>query len=364
MREFINAYVFANSANLSFIVGGFYWDGYGVIINAWTQSRLVIKMDSKGQCDHMNMEVTAGYGMTEEMTALVQVSFAYGDIQYCDITDVLRSVFDRSMKSTIGDTATRGFITITQRDASNNIVDKPYECEFGYYDAIVMSPSRIIQPASYHLLPDTFRLPSSITSFKPQGCTRMTGEAGIIRLLNSAGTVVGSVTSNKDQRTYGWGFQTLGQITEVRILDAGGGIVEKARVVWHSECLTDKMLLTWWSPVSGGWKSVLADVMRHGDDIASTQDYLQYFDNRQAKGGRLGWELRIPSCTTRDYEYYRDIYYSDNVFAHDLVIYNTSNSPQDIMHTVKVGGNPPNASINGTTDLTLSITMQEVSSIW
>lgn len=364
MREFVNAYTFANSANLSFIVGGFYWDGAGIIINAWTQQRLVVKLDSDGQCDHMDVEITAGLGLPEEITVVVRVSFAYGNIQYCDITDVLRSVIDRTMRSAIADTSTRGFIKITQKDAGDNTIDEPYKGEFGYYDAIVMSPSRMIQPASYQLLPDTFRLPSSITSFKPQGCTRMTGEAGVIRLLNSAGTVVGSVTSNKDQRTYGWGFQTLGQIAEVRILDAGGGIVERARVVWESECLTDKMLLTWWSPVTGGWKSVLADVMRHGDNIGNTQDYLLYFDNRQAKSGKLGWEVRIPNCTLRDYEYYRDIFYSDNVFVHELVIYDTSNSPHDIMHTVKVGGTPPNASVNGTTDITLDITMQEVSSIW
>lgn len=364
MREFVNAYTFANSANLSFIVGGFYWDSAGIIINAWTQQRLVVKLDSDGQCDHMDIEITAGLGLPEEITVVVRVSFAYGNIQYCDITDVLRSVIDRTMKSAIADTSTRGFIKITQKDAGDNTIDEPYKGEFGYYDAIVMSPSGIMQPASYHLLPDTFRLPSSIASFEPQGCTRMTGDAGIIRLIGSGGTIVGSVTSNKDQRTYGWGFHTLGQITEVRVLDSLGGNVEKARVIWETECGSDKILLTWWSPVFGGWKSVLADVMRHDDSIGTTQDYLLKFDSRQAKSGRLGWEVRIPNCTSRDYEYYRDIYYSDNVFAHELVTYDTDNSKKAIMHTVKVGGTPPNSPVVGTVDMTINLTMQEVSSIW
>ena len=135
-------------------------------------------------------------------------------------------------------------------------------------------------------------------------------------------------------------------------------------MIWETECNGDKILLTWWSPVFGGWKSVLADVMRHSDDIGNTQDYLLKFDSRQAKSGRLGWEVRIPNCTSRDYEYYRDIYYSDNVFTHELVTYDTDNDKSDIMYTVRVGGTPPNSPVVGTTDMTINLTMQEVSSIW
>lgn len=374
MRHFKLCYTFGSGLEIYAITGGFLLKSNGTINAAWTQSRLVLMFIRAGSpAEEVWVDVTAGRGDIGEITVPIRISLDYSDVQYCDITDILRSVILRKKSISIYDTGTEGYISISTRLHDGSIVDKDvYEGKFSYYDAIVMNPVSL-QPASLRLLPETFRLPLSYTE-PPYVCTRMTRGAIELIIYDSNGQVVQNWGPGTDHRTYGWGFGHAGEIASVVLKGHGGAVVEKSRVIWE-DCASDKVLLRWWSPVFGGWKAVLADVLGHANSIGDTADFLlgrevagkgiRYeWGFEQAKSGTIVYKVRIPSCTSRDYDYYSDIYISDEVYIEDVYVYSTSGAFDIVNHTVKVSGTPPAKPLNGVTDLELTITTQEVSSIW
>lgn len=374
MRKLEQIWTFQSGVQIHAIMGGFLTDGNGIITTAWTQSRLVLMFyRDNSAAEEVRIGITAGIGETGETNVEVRVSFDYGDVQYCDITDVLRSVIWRKKNFTIYDTATDGLLEIRTTLHDGTFVDKDvYGGKLAYYDAIVMNPTGV-QPASVRLLPDTFRLPLNFGSF-PLSCTRITRGGSALTLYTGAGAVVDTMTGIHTHHTLGWGYSTGVYIERVVISDSHNNAVESARVVWE-DCNKDKVLLTWWSPTFGGWKSVLADVLGHANTVGSTADYLvgreyggKYITREwgfeQAKSGTIAYNVRIPSCTSRDYEYYSDIYISDEVYITDCYIYNDRDFQVLVEHAVKVSGNPPVKPINGSADLQMAITTQEVSSIW
>lgn len=374
MRHFNLCHTFGSGLEIHAIIGGFLLNNNGTINAAWTQSRLVLMFIRAGSpAEEVWVDVTAGRGDIDEITIPIRISLDYSDVQYCDITDILRSVILRNKSIAIYDTGTEGYIAISTRRHDGSIEDKGvYEGKFSYYDAIVMN-SRSLQPASLRLLPDTFRLPLSYTE-PPYECTRMTRGAESLITYDHNGQVVQNLGPVTDHGTYGWGFGHEGEIASVVLTGHGGAVVAKSRVVWES-CDSDKVLLRWWSPVFGGWKAVLADVLGHANNIGDTADFLlgreivgkgiRYeWGFEQAKSGTIGYKVRIPSCTSRDYDYYSDIYISDEVYIEDVYVYLKSGAEDIVNHTVKVSGTPPAKPLIGVTDLELTITTQEVSSIW
>lgn len=354
---------------MDIIVGGWY---IGKSLIAWTQQRNVLRIEAYpgSQMATATIDVTAGVGLADEITVSFGISFENGTVQYVDVTDVFRSVFDRTKKTLIADTSTPGRIMFQAYNSNGVAIGKggSYESDLIYYDAVVQAvPAGTCMPISDGwLLPDTFRIPARLpcNPMRIQACTRMTRGATNLDVVNSSGVAIDSANvSQPNQKTYGFGFNPLNSPAFVNLYSGSSGIIEKARVVMES-CIYDKILLTWWSPDFGGWKSCLADILGYGDDVSESERYIIGWDYGESKGGMYGLRVRIPNCTPRDYAYYRDIYYSSYVQVFDMALWAENQSALNIEKEVMVEGTPPDAKLNGYVDLEMTLKTVEVSSIW
>lgn len=85
------------------------------------------------------------------------------------------------------------------------------------------------------------------------------------------------------------------------------------RIVWE-DCGADKVLLAWWSPEFGGWKTSVFDVAGYADTVSARRNYSSGFDYLAGVDSSLGLRLRLPGLTARDYTYFRDVMLSDEVY--------------------------------------------------
>lgn len=351
---------------IDLIVGGWYIGNRKVL--CWTQERAVLSIDGLGSVATAQVTITAGAGLPDEKSVMVEVSFASSQIQYVDITDVLRSVFNKSRKTTISDTGTAGILSFMFYDSLGQVIVKdPYVVDFNYYDALLQSVNNdvCIAISDRWLLPDTFRIPSKYTcgKYPLQACTRVTRGAEELIILDNAGATIESMNNIADPLELGWEFYPADHPAEVRLQNNVMGVVEKARVI-AEDCMDNKLVLTWWSPMCGGWKSVVAEVMGASDEVSESERYLLGWDYGEAKGGMIGLRVKIPNCTPRDYDYYRDIYYSGMVQVYDEALWAYNQNVQPIEKSVMVKGNPPQPKLTGYVDLEMTLMTAEVSSIW
>lgn len=365
-RIFKNMVTAAGVLSVDYIVGGMYEDNGDMLV--WTQERAVLRITSLGTLASLTANITAGQGLADEITVSVTVTFDNSTVQYIDITDVLRSVFDRSHRTAMADTATTGMIQLVAYDVDGNIiVVKDMERRISYYDAVVeaVDGKSCGEASGYWLLPDTFRLPDfSNCGGRPQASARMTKGGIFVRILDGGGTVLDIVTaSDPTQRTYGWGFDLMQSPAVVEIGNPSMGVVERARIEYVG-CSDGWALLTWWSPAIGGWKSCMAEITGYKDEVSESERYIKGFDYAESKGGMFGLQARIPNCTPRDYEYYRDIYYSGIVYMYDESLWVAGQNVQSLEREVMVKGTPPAVKTVGSTDLDFTLLTEEVSSIW
>lgn len=366
-RVFNNLIDLSPSFKIDIIVGGFYLLSRDKLI-AWTQERNVLKIDGLGVLGRATIDVTAGSGLADEITVSIAVSFASSRVQYVDVTDVFRSVFDRTKKSAISDTATLGSLSMMFYDTNDiPIIKGPMVFGVIYYDALTQAVNNdaCVPVSDRWLLPDTFRIPAEVPCANAvlQASTRMTRGSDELEILSSTGNRIDILTSPQDQCTYGWGFDVATNPAVVRLTNTSLGVVESARVI-EEHCETNTIVLTWWSPVIGGWKSVVAEVLGYNDDVSDSERYIIGWDYGEAKGGMLGIKVRIPNCTPRDYEYYRDIYYSAYVQVYDEALWTFNQKEQMLEREVMVVGNPPQPKLTGYVDLEMTLKTAEVSSIW
>lgn len=363
-RVFNNLIDDSPNFKIDVIVGGFYIGDKNIIV--WTQERSVMRIDGLGAAASLTISVTAGVGLADEITTNIEVSFASSQVQYVDITDVLRSVFDRSKKLAITDTSTAGRLVFEFFDGHGSPLGKPYVAEIIYYDALTQAVQNdsCVPVSDRWLLPDTFRIPAKHTcsKVKLQASTRMTRGADELKVCRIDGTIIDMVGDGETQMTYGWAFVPSDHPAIVE-LKGPMGMLESARVV-EEPCNRNTIVLTWWSPVIGGWKSVVAEVVGDSDDVSDSERYIIGWDYGEAKGGMLGLRVRIPNCTPRDYEYYRDIYYSSFVQVYDEALWSHKERIEAIEKEVMVIGNPPQPKLNGYVDLEMTLKTAEVSSIW
>lgn len=368
MARVFNNYIDASpSFKIDIIVGGFYTPSANKLI-AWTQERNVLKIDGLGVLGRATIDVTAGLGLADEITVSIAVSFASSQVQYVDITDVFRSVFDRSKQSAIADTATHGSLSMMFYDTNDvPIVKGPTVVGVTYYDALTQAVNNdaCVPVSDRWLLPDTFRIPDTAPCVNDilQASTRMTRGSDVLEIISSSGNSIDILTSSQDQRTYGWEFDQATYPAVVRLTNPSLGVIESARVI-SEQCKTNTIVLTWWSPVIGGWKSVVAEVVGDNDDVSDSERYIIGWDYGEAKGGMLGLRVKIPNCTPRDYAYYRDIYYSAYVQVYDEALWAYNQNVQYLEREVMVVGTPPQPKLNGYVDLEMTLKTAEVSSIW
>lgn len=137
-----------------------------------------------------------------------------------------------------------------------------------------------------------------------------------------------------DGSTLAFGFTSSLKLAQISIHDTVGYLAA-TRVVWET-CGSDKLLLRWWSPLLGCWKTCVADVIGGLDDVTEREEMLRGFGMVDGVAATLGYSLRFPLLTYRDWLYFRDIAYSDEVYIDQVDNVAYGGSSQDAARPVRV----------------------------
>lgn len=264
----------------------------------------------------------------KEMTSAVRMSIAYNngmepmDITYfpdisgnihAPLTDILSAYFERANNETLSLSGMDGYIDMFAIDNDGNILDT-----FGIGALMVCDCAAL--RSGYpgggfdHLLPDTFRFPSSplYRGVAYVGC-RLTHGVNLVELV-SGGNTYSHYQAFPDGRAVGCNLNRKGAPSVMRVYEDTDTLIQEAHFDLV-DCLDDKVFLKWWSCEDGIWKTRVADVIGEGVAINGTDNYMRDFADRQAKTATAFVAARFDSLSSRDFCYYRDLLTSDEVYV-------------------------------------------------
>lgn len=261
----------------------------------------------------------------EDMTSAVRVIIGmsgtpvemtlYPDLNgniYAPLNDVLAAEFDRVQNTTLTLSGIYGNIEYYAIDDDGNILDQGGIIA-NVCDCTGLRSGYNIGGGFDHLLPDTFRLPASLSfnDFAYIGC-RLTHGVNLVELV-SGGNTYSHYQATADGRAIGCNLKSKGVPSVVRAYEDTDTLINEAFFELET-CLDDKLFIRWWSVEDGIWKTRLADVAGESAEISGTTDYIRDFQDMQAKSAVTSVVAEFPNLSPRDYSYYRDLMYSDEVY--------------------------------------------------
>lgn len=290
-------------------------------------------------------QTAARLTVTFDINGNLKTWYVYPDVNgvaYIPLNDLFAYFFQRQSLDTIGTVNVYGSIDVTAEDDGGNTLDTVsfvaniYDCTGlrGGYTASGFS----------HILPDTFRVPSApgYNEFVNIGC-RLTRSVNLVE-LSSGGNTYMYWQQNPGGEAVGVNLKSKGKPAYVRVYEGVSTpdpdeMVEEARFELV-DCMDDKLLLTWWSVEDGCYKSRVADAVGGGSNQLNAIDYIHDFEGRTAKDADTYVAARFASLTQRDYEYYRDLLMSDEVYV--IAPVDTADALLQISRVpVKVDGSVP-----------------------
>ena len=309
----------------------------------------------------------------KEMTSAVRMEIMFGpdlfvmtlfpDLSgniHAPIGDVLAAKFERVDNNTMTVSGIDGQIDLYAIDANGGILDTmgifAYVCDCSSFR------SGYGRGGGFdHLLPDTFRLPASLSfnEFSYIGC-RLT------RGVNRVELAAGGLTYNyqqpySDGRAVGCNLDAKGKPSALRAYENTTDLVEVA-MFERVDCLDDKLFLRWWSVEDGIWKTRLADVAGESAEISGTTNYIRDFQDMQAKSATTSVVAEFPSLSPRDYSYYRDLMYSDEVYI--VAGADTADSLNEIVCIpVTIFGSVPETKANRRTTIKFNVNYNKFSEL-
>lgn len=143
-----------------------------------------------------------------------------------------------------------------------------------------------------------------------------------------------TLTLADDGSTICFGMTSVRPYTMLAIRDTGGDLAV-CRVVWE-DCMDDKINIRWWSPQLGGWKTYTADVVAGSCNVTTREMQQRGFNLVDGVEGTTGFECRFPMLTYRDWLYFRDILFSDEVYIDEVDNVTLGGLSQDVAHPARV----------------------------
>ena len=283
--------------------------------------------------------------VTFDINANLNAWYVYPDVNgtaYIPLNDILAYFFERQSLDTIGPVRVYGNIYVDAVDGDGNVLDSVvfianvYDCT-GLRGGYMMS-------GFCHLLPDTFRVPASVgfNPFVNVGC-RLTAGCNLV-VLNSGGSDYQYWQQEAGGEAVGVTLKLKGQPAYMRVYNDAvtpdpASLAAEARFELV-DCMDDKLLLTWWSVEDGFYKSRVADVVGGGSNQLNTIDYIHEFEGRTAKDADTYVAARFANLTQRDYEYYRDLLMSDEIYV--TAPMDLADTPAELTRVpVRIDGNVP-----------------------
>lgn len=258
--------------------------------------------------------------VTFDINANLKVWYVYPDVNgvaYIPLNDLFAYFFQRQSRDTIGLVNVYGFI-IVEAIADDGTVNDLVNFNANIYDCTGLRGG--YSGAGFgHILPDTFRVPSApgYNEYVNIGC-RLTRSVNLV-VLNSGGNDYQYWQQDPGGESVGVNLKSKGKPAYLRVYE-GVSVPDPDELVEEAlfelvDCMDDKLLLTWWSVEDGFYKSRVADIVGGGSDQLNAIDYIHDFEDRTAKDADTYVAARFATLTQRDYEYYRDLLMSDEVYV-------------------------------------------------
>lgn len=269
----------------------------------------------QSRCRIVFEDMTSAVRVVVMITATPVDMTLYPDLNgniYVPLNDVLAAEFDRVLNSTMALSGVYGTIEYYAIDSDGNILDQ------GSFIANVCDCTGLRSGYSGggfdHLLPDTFRFPTSpmYREYDYIGC-RLTHGVNLVELV-SGGNTYSYYQRTADGRAIGCNLNLKGTPSVLRVYEDTDTLLQEAYFDLV-DCLDDKVFLKWWSCEDGIWKTRVADIVGEGVAIEGTDDYMRDFADRQAKTSTAFVSARFDSLSSRDFCYYRDLLTSDEVYV-------------------------------------------------
>lgn len=275
------------------------------------QSECVLKLTKGSIVDVSRLEL-----IIDDM--MFNYTYNGRQVLYIDLRDVLRSKL-RHPKPTNN--------VITSGTPINNFAIQLYdgnEQQIGVTSfALQLSDSVGIIAAGlysslYYSLPDTFYFPQQWQNYTPLPLYAKTNRtAKTLKYYNSSGVMISTGTAVIEGDTIGRALRAGDAF--VCSFDNNNEQVEEARVMLES-CMTDKMLLKWWSLTDGCWKARVAKIKNSNITSNEKDTFVNLFDKRNNKLSYYGYSVVFENLSARDLHYYGDIITASEVYLIDTVM--------------------------------------------
>ncbi len=311
--NFTDRYTLADGGYLGLPQLSCYDGAGGAYILFYMQNRCVVRL-TKGTMDYAVVSLAFVGGQTVDINVL----FVVGSVAYIPLTDVFAANYIKYSPltlSSVEQTATMTVECFTSADVS--IGATTYNLRIADVGGVT---SYAVGSPFAHVLPETFvfrRLPNY--DERNYLSLRMMCGARTVEVMNGRGNVMDAFSSAADGGSVGtslvWNPNYNNRAAFVHVLDMLSDELELSTVEWRDGCNSDSVLLTWWSSADGGYKTRVAEIDGVSDRVTGVADYTRMFDARQEKTASHALAVSFPRLSLRDYEYYKDILSSGEVYV-------------------------------------------------
>lgn len=277
--------------------------------NVFTQADPVLRV-RVADATAATVSLSIDTGAPDHYTLLMELACVDGDTMYIPVGDALRDVYRHELDALL--TAPQPLCLVCSVTAalldSDGVEINHADMTWRVYEAV--GCQLMGHDAFLTCLPDRWRalvgVPNPVTVPVPTFDVDMTrnfvgGATSQQSLVGSGGSVSFMINPNN-------------RVASVRLYNSDGDVEVSTLFDWQG-CSDDKMLVAWWSPELGGWKSQCADVLSETAEAVTRRDVYAGFGMRTGTAANFAASLRFPMCSQRDVAFLRDLMASGAVFV-------------------------------------------------
>lgn len=299
MRRYTNIATFSDGSTLEIGKPGITYKASPLTLWLFCQSGIIFRIKKGSSSTAVAMDVTVTDSNSD--TVVTHYSFAFGDLIYADITDIVKSMVLRTLPVAIRQAGTSlGGIVFELFDTDSLSVGAA-SMEATAIDALDYAYEDVLS-GQCPGVPEHIRLHGSAWLTLPA--------------LGSSGqsTVIVKYGGNSATLDNAGQAATLpaSTVPSTYILVDNGDDIARCEVELI-DCTDDSVTLRWWSVELGGWKTCAWDVLEVGQDGDRVTLFDRIYDRNAASDASNTLRLRVPLCTHNEWAWLRDIAISDQV---------------------------------------------------
>ena len=309
--------------------------------NVFTQADPVLRV-RVSDATAATVSLTIDTGAPDHYTLLMELACTDGDTLYIPVGDALRDVYRHELDALLVAPAPLCMVcTVTAALLDSDGAEINHaDMTWRVYEAV--GCQRLTHSAFHACLPDRWRalsgVPNPVTVPLPAFDVEMHreyvgGAPSSVALPGTGGSLSFMVSPNN-------------HLLSMELIIPGESDGVHTVFDWQ-DCSDDKMLVAWWSPELGGWKSQCADVVSETAEAVTRRDVYAGFGLRTGTAADWSASLRFPMCSPRDIAYLRDLMASGQVYVRADVSSYASSGGSGEWVPVRVRGEVPAVPVGG-----------------